>query len=46
MKLRGKPKLFDKGFSTIKELKGRCKEETGLEAPADPKFQKWMTAAS
>ena len=44
-KARGKVKLFDKGFSSIKELKARCKDETGLEAPADPKFQKWMTAS-
>jgi len=44
-KARGKVKLFDKGFSSIKELKARCEDETGLKAPADPKFQKWMTAS-
>ena len=44
-KARGKAKLFDKGFSSIKELKSRCKDETGLDAPEDPKFQKWMTAS-
>ena len=41
-KSRGKTKLFDKGFTSITELKQRCKEETGLEPPATPKFQKWM----
>ena len=44
-KARGKAKLFDKGFTSIKELKSRCKDETGLDAPEDPKFQKWMTAS-
>jgi N-methylhydantoinase B len=43
-KARGKTKLFDKGFSSISELKKRCKAETGLEPPATPKFQKWMQA--
>ncbi|MEY8242609.1 MAG: hydantoinase B/oxoprolinase family protein, partial [Gammaproteobacteria bacterium] len=43
-KARGKTKLFDKGFTSISELKKRCKEETGLEPPATPKFQKWMQA--
>ena len=41
-KARGKVKLFDKGFTSISELKQRCKEETGLEPPATPRFQKWM----
>ncbi|GIT35104.1 MAG: hypothetical protein Ct9H300mP4_14230 [Gammaproteobacteria bacterium] len=44
-KSRGKTKLFDKGFTSITELKQRCKEETGLEPPATPKFQKWMLEA-
>ena len=44
-KARGKTKLFDKGFTSISELKQRCKEETGLEPPATPKFQKWMLEA-
>jgi N-methylhydantoinase B len=43
-KARGKTKLFDKGFTSVTELKQRCKEETGLEPPATPKFQKWMQA--
>ena len=37
-KARGKTKLFDKGFTSISELKQRCKEETGLEPPATPKI--------
>ncbi len=41
---RGKPKLFDRGFESIDELKGRCKAETGLEAPAQPQFTKWAKA--
>ena len=44
-KARGKTKLFDKGFTSISELKQRCKEETGLEPPATPRFQKWMLEA-
>jgi hypothetical protein len=31
--------LFDRGFRDIAELKSRCKTETGLDAPAAPKFQ-------
>ena len=45
-KARGKTKLFDKGFENIAELKKRCKEETGLDAPSDPVFQTWVKAAS
>jgi len=45
-KERGKTKLFDKGFESIAELKKRCKEETGLDAPSDPVFQTWVKAAS
>ena len=33
---RGEPKMFDRGFDSIAELKARCKAETGLEPPADP----------
>ncbi|MBX3702321.1 MAG: hydantoinase B/oxoprolinase family protein [Steroidobacteraceae bacterium] len=35
---RGSPALFDRGFQDIAELKSRCKAETGLEAPAAPRF--------
>ena len=35
---RGEPKMFDRGFESIAELKARCKAETGLEPPADPVF--------
>lgn len=38
-KNRGAASLFDRGGS-IEELKGRCKDETGLEPPAAPTFQK------
>jgi len=35
---RGDVKLFDRGFASIEELKGRCKSETGHAAPQQPKF--------
>lgn len=41
-KERGDTKLFDFG-GTIKELKARCREETGLEPPRTPTFQRWAT---
>ena len=31
-------KLFDRGFETMDELKGRCLAETGHEAPRQPRF--------
>jgi N-methylhydantoinase B len=37
-KERGAPQLFDRGFKSIEELKARCLEETGLPAPATPRF--------
>jgi general L-amino acid transport system permease protein len=30
--------LFDRGFESIEELKGRCKADTGLEPPQQPRF--------
>ena len=36
---RGPVPLFDRGFKDIAELKSRCRAETGLEAPAAPRFQ-------
>jgi N-methylhydantoinase B len=36
---RGAAALFDRGFRDISELKSRCRAETGLEAPAAPRFQ-------
>jgi N-methylhydantoinase B len=36
---RGAVALFDRGFKDIAELKSRCKAETGLDAPAAPRFQ-------
>ena len=44
-KARGKPKMFDFG-GPIKQLKQRCKRETGLEPPRPPEFQTWVTASS
>jgi N-methylhydantoinase B len=35
---RGQPKMFDRGFDSIAELKARCRKETGLEPPKDPIF--------
>jgi N-methylhydantoinase B len=35
---RGPVKLFDRGFQSIAELKGRCEAETGLPPPQQPKF--------
>ena len=39
---RSEVKLFDFGFENVDELKARCMAETGLEAPAQPEFQKWL----
>ncbi len=38
---RKEVKLFDRGFKTIEELKGRCLAETGHPAPAQPVFTNW-----
>jgi N-methylhydantoinase B len=38
---RGDVQLFDRG-GTIDELKARCMEDTHLEPPTTPVFQKWM----
>jgi len=35
---RGPVPLFDRGFTSIESLKERCKAETGLEAPQQPRF--------
>ena len=45
-KKRGKKKIFDRGFETIEELKGRCKAETGFDPPAQPRFTKWAAVAA
>jgi N-methylhydantoinase B len=37
---RGARELFDRGFTSLAELKERCKTETGLEAPAQPQFMR------
>ncbi len=42
---RGPAKLFDRGFESIDELKGRCEAETGLPAPKQPKFSQRVLAA-
>jgi N-methylhydantoinase B len=44
-KQRGEVKLFDRGFESMEELKGRCLAETGLEPPAAPQFTKWALKA-
>jgi N-methylhydantoinase B len=35
---RGEPKMFNRGFDSIEELKARCLEETGLPPPEAPVF--------
>jgi N-methylhydantoinase B len=35
---RGSVALFDRGFTSIEELKSRCRAETGLEPPLAPQF--------
>ncbi len=42
---RGDTMLFDRG-GTIDELKARCLEETGLEPPVTPVFQKWVATVA
>ncbi len=37
--------LFNRGFDSIEELKGRCKRETGFEAPKAPVFRRFVQAA-
>jgi N-methylhydantoinase B len=37
---RGTVPLFNRGFTSIEELKRRCKNETGIEAPTQPEFTK------
>ncbi len=44
-KERGAVKLFDRGFESIDELKGRCLAETALPAPRQPKFNRRGKAA-
>jgi N-methylhydantoinase B len=43
-KERGKPKLFDRGFEDLDELKARTLAETGLPPPAAPEFTAWAKA--
>jgi N-methylhydantoinase B len=38
---RGATKLFNRGFESIEELKGRCLAETGLPPPSTPQFTQW-----
>jgi N-methylhydantoinase B len=42
---RGKTGIFNFG-GTIPELKKRCKAETGLEAPKQPEFPRWVRLES
>ncbi|MEI6457572.1 MAG: hydantoinase B/oxoprolinase family protein [Pseudomonadota bacterium] len=43
-KKRGPVKLFDRGFDSIDELKGRCAAETSLPAPKQPQFNRRSAA--
>jgi len=44
MNARPKPAgLFDRGFTSIEELKARCKAETGFDAPRAPTFRQQRT---
>ncbi|MDC0074297.1 hydantoinase B/oxoprolinase family protein [Alphaproteobacteria bacterium] len=45
-KERGDVKLFDFGFTSIDELKARCKAETSFDPPKAPVFQKWHQVAA
>ncbi|MDE2349650.1 MAG: hydantoinase B/oxoprolinase family protein, partial [Gammaproteobacteria bacterium] len=45
-KRRGPAALFDRGFTSIEELKARCLAETGLAPPVQPKFSKWALKAA
>ncbi|MEO7773207.1 MAG: hydantoinase B/oxoprolinase family protein [Steroidobacteraceae bacterium] len=36
---RGEPRLFNRGFTSIEELRARCLAETGLPPPSSPEFQ-------
>ncbi len=38
-KKRGKTPLFDRGFKSLEELKGRCEAETGFKPPETPVFR-------
>jgi N-methylhydantoinase B len=44
-KARGKVKLFDRGFTSIDELKSRCEAETSLPAPKTPEFTRRVGSA-
>jgi len=35
----GSTGLFDRGFKSIAELRGRCKAETGFDPPSEPRFR-------
>ena len=41
---RGPVALFDRGFTSIDELKSRCLAETGHAAPSQPQFTRWAEA--
>jgi len=43
---RGNTQLFDRGFSSIDELKQRCKQETGFDAPVTPVFRSSQETAN
>jgi N-methylhydantoinase B len=41
---RGPVQLFDRGFTSLEELKERCEAETGLPAPRQPRFPQRVLA--
>ena len=43
---RGSTSLFDRGFTSIAELRDRCLKETGFEAPKEPRFATRYRAAA
>jgi N-methylhydantoinase B len=45
-KARGEVQLFNRGFTSIQELKKRCKAETGFDAPNAPVFRRAYTQAA
>jgi len=43
---RGDTQLFDRGFTSIEELKARCETETGFAAPVAPVFRQQYAASA
>jgi N-methylhydantoinase B len=43
---QGEPELFNRGFTSIDELKARCLKETGFEPPKAPTFRRGYAQAA